>query len=318
VVRGEVEPVTTRGAEALLAGLVDYAGLFPPAALGMAAAAAEYARQREGDAAWMLGRFVVPAARLDELERAAEGLWPPQPGPDAGQSVPGAPPPSPWTLSVLVGPALEAHAEAVLDFAARHTARVRVDAVELTGRSVAEIEASLAVVPVGPVAYVEVPQDGDLDPLLAALRARRARAKVRTGGVTPEAIPGTGALARFLEACARAGVAFKATAGLHHPFRGERALTDEERAPRAVMHGFVNVFAAAALAHAGETAPTLEAVLGEDDSAAFRFDDSGLAWRDRRLDAASLAATRRDFAVSFGSCSFREPVEDLRAAEVVS
>jgi len=312
--------VTTRGAEALLAGLVDFAGLFPPAALGMAEATAEYARQRQGDAAWMLGRFVVPAARLDELERAAQGLWPSQPGPHAVESAPGpgASPPSPWGLSVLVGPALEAHAEAVLDFGARHTARARVDAVELTGRSVAEIEASLAVVPVGPVAYVEVPQDGDLDPLLAALRARRARAKVRTGGVTPDAIPGTGTLARFLEACAKAGVAFKATAGLHHPFRGERALTDQGDAPRAVMHGFVNVFAAAALAHAGETARTLEAVLGEGDPAAFRFDDAGLAWRDRRLDAASLAATRRDFAVSFGSCSFREPVEDLRAAGIVS
>ena len=61
----------TRLARALLAGLVDYAGLFPPAALDMEAAVAEYARRRRAPEAWMLGRFVAPAARLVELGRAA-------------------------------------------------------------------------------------------------------------------------------------------------------------------------------------------------------------------------------------------------------
>ncbi len=56
---------------ALLDGLIDYAGLFPPAALGMEDAVASYATYRRGPFAWMLGRFIVPAARLGEFEQAA-------------------------------------------------------------------------------------------------------------------------------------------------------------------------------------------------------------------------------------------------------
>ena len=52
----------------LLSGLIDYAGLFPPAALDMPAAAREYAEYRESEYRWALGRFVIPVARLDEFE----------------------------------------------------------------------------------------------------------------------------------------------------------------------------------------------------------------------------------------------------------
>jgi len=308
--------VTTRGAEALLGGLVDYAGLFPPAGLGMAEAVAEYQTHRAGEAAFMLGRFVVPAARLDELEEKGEGHWPAKAG--SGTASAGSAEAKPWPLTALVGPALEAHAEAVLDFVARHTGQARIDAVELSARSVAEIEAALAVLPVGMLTYVEVPLEGDLDPLLAVLRERRARAKVRTGGVVPEAIPDPPSLARFIGACARARVAFKATAGLHHPVRAVHPLTYEKDAPRARMHGFLNVFAAAALAGAGTESAELEAVIGEEDPTAFRLDESGLAWRERRLDVAAVSAMRRDLAHSFGSCSFREPVTGLRALGMIA
>src|SRR5215831_18301579 len=60
----------------LLAGLIDYAGLFPPAALDMTTAARNYAEHRESEYRFALGRFVVPVARLDEFERAAEGILP--------------------------------------------------------------------------------------------------------------------------------------------------------------------------------------------------------------------------------------------------
>ena len=58
----------------LVAGVVDYAGLFPPAGLDMPAAVRHYAECRVGDDAWMLGRFVVQAARLDEWESAVAAL----------------------------------------------------------------------------------------------------------------------------------------------------------------------------------------------------------------------------------------------------
>ena len=65
-----------RSLRALLHGLIDYAGLFPPARLDMQSAVANYARYLEGNRAWMLGRFVVPSSRLEEFERAAAALLP--------------------------------------------------------------------------------------------------------------------------------------------------------------------------------------------------------------------------------------------------
>jgi hypothetical protein len=79
------------------------------------------------------------------------------------------------------------------------------------------------------------------------------------------------------------------------------------------MHGFLNVFAAAALAHRGAPAADLEAVLREERPAAFRLRDEALVVGEHRVAAEDLAAARADFAIGFGSCSFAEPVAGLRA-----
>jgi hypothetical protein len=139
-----------------------------------------------------------------------------------------------------------------------------------------------------------------------------ARAKVRTGGVTSDAFPAADVLARFIADCARLGVPFKATAGLHHPLRGEQWLTYDVGAPTATMFGFLNVFVAASLARTGADEQTLRGALEERQPGAFDFRDDGLRWRDRAVPLDELTATRRDLALSFGSCSFREPVDDLR------
>jgi hypothetical protein len=297
---------TTAGARALLAGLVDYAGLFPPAALTMEDAAAEYARWRRSPEAWMLGRFVLPAGRLGEFARAVAGLLP-----DGGTA-------EPWRLSALLAADARGDAARVASFNDAHAGRATVDTVEAKAATPEEAADVLDALPPGVSAALELPLDAELAPILAVLRHRGARAKVRTGGVVPEAIPDPAVLARFIGACAAAGVGWKATAGLHHPVRGERALTYAADSPRAVMHGFLNVFAAATLLAAGATAAEVEPVLRETDAAAFRFDDEGLAWRQRRASVAAIARSRETVAASFGSCSFSEPVEGLRALGVIA
>ena len=292
-------------ARALLAGLVDYAGLFPPAALPMDQAVAEYAKWRRSPEGWMLGRFVLPAGRLAELARAADAHLP-EPG--AGE---------PWPLSALLGADVHGDSALVTAFNASSAGRAVVDAVELKAASAEEAEAALAALPPGLAAFVEVPLDGDLEPLLAVLKARGARAKARTGGVVPEAVPGPAELARFIAACATTGVPWKATAGLHHPVRAEHALTYAADSPRAVMHGFLNVFAAAALARAGASRADLEGVLREQDPSALHIGADALAWRHLRLPAEHVAEARRSFATSFGSCSFAEPVAGLRELGVL-
>jgi hypothetical protein len=297
--------VITGSARALLAGLVDYAGLFPPAGLGMDAAVEEYARWRSSAEAWMLGRFVAPAGRLVELGRAADVLLP-RPGLD-----------EPWRVSALAGPDVHGEVARVLSWNVSHAGRALVDSLELKAASRPEAEAALDALPPGLPAYVELPLDADLESVLPALKRRGARAKARTGGVVPEAIPSAASLARFIGACAAAAVPFKATAGLHHPIRSERALGYEPQSPRATMHGFLNVFAAAAFAREGLSPDELEAVLLEDDPAAFQLGESRREWRGLTASTQALAGTRGELALSFGSCSFAEPVAELRALGVL-
>jgi hypothetical protein len=216
----------SRSTRVLLDHLIDYAGLFPPAALSMEEAVRNYARYRAGQYAWMLGPFVVPKERAHEV-------------------------PSGFPLSVL-----------------------GVDEV----KNIADAK---------PGAFVEITGTAPIPEL-----ARRGlRAKIRTGG---DAVPSIEQVADFLRACKATGVAFKATAGLHHPIRN------------GAMHGFVNVFVAAAMVdHAEE-------ILREEDATAFRFADDKVEWREQEVSADDLAKTRKTFALSFGSCSFEEPIDDLK------
>lgn len=269
----------------LLEGIVDYAGLFPPAALELPAAVAEYEKHRRGADAWMLGRFVLPASRLAALE-----------------------PPPGWRLSALLGPDLAADAAAVEAFNAAQAGRAAVDSVELKAAAPPEVAPALARAPRGVPAYVEIPLDETLDASLDAIRAHGGRAKARTGGVTAAAFPPPEAVVRFVEGCVRRALSFKATAGLHHPVRAEQALTYAADAPRGVMHGFLNLLAAIALVGEGEPRETALAALEDRVPAAFAVEDGALSWRGHRLDESVRASFR-----GFGSCSFAEPVSDLRA-----
>lgn len=144
---------------------------------------------------------------------------------------------------------------------------------------------------------------------LAPVKEAGAFAKIRTGGVVPESIPTVDQLTDFILRCAELLLPFKATAGLHHPIRASHPLTYEAGAPSAIMHGFINLFLAAAFAWAG--GQDIHPLLSETDPGAFRFDDRA-HWRDRSLTADEVTDARHNFAHSFGSCSFTEPLESLQ------
>ena len=185
--------------------------------------------------------------------------------------------------------------------------------LEVKAADMASLTRAVRSVPAGVEAYVEIPIAEDPADLLAALAAQGARAKVRTGGVTPEAFPAPRELARFIRLAADQGVPFKATAGLHHPIRAEYPLTYEPGSARGTMYGYLNLFLAAAFAQEGLSIAELEGVLEERDASAFAFDETGVRWRGHFAALESIAALRTRVALSFGSCSFTEPVGELRA-----
>jgi len=284
---------------ALLYGIIDYAGLFPPAGLDMAPAVAEYAEHRAGPHRWALGRFVAPAGRLEELGRAAERCFP-----SAGE---------PWRVSALLGADLTADLAAVRRFNDAHRGRAVADAVELKAATPGAIGLALDSIGTWLDSYVELPVQPEPGPLIRAAGERGARVKIRTGGVTADAFPTPAELLRFVRASVDARVPFKATAGLHHPLRGSYPLTYAPGSERAPMYGFLNVFLTAAFVAQGMSDDAAAALLVESSAPAFRFSDAAVEWRGRSLGEPELARARREVATSFGSCSFREPIADLQS-----
>ena len=290
--------------ELLMRGLVDYAGLFPPASEDMRTAVENYAAHRAGPDRSALGRFIVPLARLEEFEVAARDVI--RRG-DASE---------PWRLSVLVGTDTPAAAEQMLKFNCHHWSgsedgHAVIDSVELKASSVESIETQHRNLPSFFQRYFEVPLDGSMDALIAAIARVGARAKIRTGGTTPDAFPTSRQILSFMTACKREKVAFKATAGLHHPIRGSYRLTYEPGSDAGTMYGFLNLFVAAALLQQGDSETTVLEALEEAEPGAFQFSDDAIVWRAHRVDAPAVGEARSAFAVSFGSCSFREPVDEL-------
>jgi hypothetical protein len=293
----------------LLAESIDYAGLFPPASLDMATAVQNYARYRNEPAAWALGRFVVPASRLREFEAAA------------ARHLAETPTGRPWRLALLAGPDLAGDLDMTAEFNRRYSPpgapTVPADTIEAKASSVSGIEDIMHRMPRTLQAYIEVPIDRDPRDLLAAVRQLGGRAKVRTGGVTNDAFPTTRDLIRFLRGCAQAGLPFKATAGLHHPLRAEYRLTYAPDSPVGVMFGFLNVFLTTAFLRAGMEETDASRLLEEGSAEAFQIDEGGIAWKGHRLDLDGLREARRFGVVSFGSCSFAEPIGDLEALQLL-
>src|SRR5215210_844456 len=304
MISSETASVRMKAIDALLSGLVDYAGLFPPASQGMREALENYASYHEGEDRSSLGRFIVPLSRLKELEVAGRDLLPRGSGAE------------PWRLSVLVAGDVGAAVEEVLAFNACHKlgspdGHAVIDVIELKADSADDIERQRPDIPRSFAPYFEIPTKGDVARLVKAIALAGARAKVRTGGVTPEAIPPASEVMAFISACRREAVPFKATAGLHHPIRGSYPLTYAPNSPVGTMHGFLNVFVAAALVNAGQREDLALAALEEGDRHAFVFEDDAILWRGKRIPAREIEQSRRMLAISFGSCSFREPIDEL-------
>ncbi len=277
-----------KAAQALLTGCIDYAGLFPPAGLDLATTLREYERYREGADAWALGRLVLPAGSL------------------AGFRAHVPPTARDWPLSLLLGPEWEN------DLRLAEQLGIPIKMIEFKPAEVAQIAEVHSLVPAGTRIFFEVGTGGESAGFFSAIAEVGACAKIRTGGVVSGAIPSAVEVVRFVSCCAQRRIAFKATAGLHHALRAIHPLTYHAGGDRAPMHGFVNVILAASMLYAGGDPEQAIALLEDDCHTNFWTDAEDVYWRDQSFPTEVLAETRKKGMLSFGSCSFTEPLAELR------
>jgi hypothetical protein len=327
------DSLITPSLRTLLHKIVDYAGLFPPADLSLHRALQNYVEYRQDDEAWMLSRFVLPVRRLPDLT-AYRGLL------KNG---------NPFLFSVLgTGggsaatflEAFERDLEVIETFEKTQGGHGRVDVMEvplpdaLVGNPRTDVASFLealdrTLVTAGTAKldlFLEVPMRSDAVEALPALCAAvaehnsqqavpartRLGLKVRCGGAEPTDVPAVKDVAALIGASRDASLPFKATAGLHHPVRHYDDGLDT------AMHGFLNIFAASVFAaeHALDP-PEVEAILREEAADNFRFQKDAVAWRDLSVSLEGVKHVRENLALSFGSCSFEEPIDHLRDLELL-
>ena len=325
------DSLITPSLRAFLHDVIDYAGLFPPADLSLHRAFQSYAEYRHEEEAWMLSRFVLPVRRLSDLKAKRPLL---KEGARYDLSVLGT---GGDTVDTFLQ-AFERDLQAIEDFGDGIAERAQVDVMEvplpeaLVGASQEEgiefLESiTRTLVTTGTPKldlFFEVPLRRDavagLPALCAAVAEHNSQQavpartiaglKVRCGGAEPTDVPSVEDVAALIVACRDAGIPFKATAGLHHPVRHYDDGLDTD------MHGFLNVFAAAVLAAEHNLdSPEVQAVLSEGNADNFRFLKDAFAWRDLTVSIDDVQYARENLALSFGSCSFEEPVDHLRDLE---
>ena len=328
------ETLIAPGLRAFLQRIVDYAGMYPPADLPLAEAMENFLSYRTEPERWMLNRFVIPAQRLTELRPFRQAI---ASNPPVGLSVLG----TGGATQAAFLEAFTADLNRIDTCIEDHSSQVRPDVMEvrlpvallepLEAASVAgfleAVDAALARHGLAHLdIFFEIPLAKDTVPHLPEVLAAFASAnadqpvpeqsilglKIRCGGMEPELFPDVEHVAAAIAACRDAGVRFKATAGLHHPARHH----DEQY--EVMRHGFFNVFGASVLAAQHDLdVDGIAAILREENAKTFTFTQEGMQWGPLSASVEDISHSRATLAHSFGSCSFEEPVDDLRALSLM-
>jgi hypothetical protein len=308
--------------------ILDYAGLFPPARLSLNESMENYSHYCCEPEAWLLARFVCPVGLLDELGPYIGDLF--GDGPPLRVSAIGR---GGDTESAFLDNLL-ADLEAINRFRRRNREGVVVECIEsrLPGdlsrhmapdRLLAKTASFFKAANLAALTrFFEVPLEKDCRSTVHAIACALADAntgqgrpldrgaagiKLRCGGTEPAAVPSTEQVATVIEESVRARVPLKFTAGLHHPIR------QLDPALGVYVHGFLNVFAAGILdASLDLDHDDLLAVVEEEDIRQFSFSDDFFSWGDAEATRGEIEYARQHCVISFGSCSFIEPRDEMR------
>ncbi|KKI91504.1 hypothetical protein WQ54_14500 [Bacillus sp. SA1-12] len=281
--------------------LIDYAGLFPPAALSLTEAIKNYHSYIHGPNCWMLGPFVLPASRLKELEPFRD---------DFNDQYP-------LRLSVILSNSekFESELMALQLFLETYKNAGFIETIEVPLSSqldyvfLEKVTKQLADYRI----FCEI--TGTNDQLLAKLDFIQKHNKTspgslgikfRMGGITSNLFPTAKQVAFVIYESKQRGLALKFTAGLHHPLRQYREEVET------FMHGFVNVFTASIMAYCRSVNKAIiQAILLDEDMTNFSFTRDTLSWCNLTVNSSEINHARNFFAASYGSCSFDEPRQEL-------
>jgi hypothetical protein len=296
----------------LLNRAIDYAGMFPPCALALEPALRNQSSYVRSPEAWMLNGFVLPVEQFNAARELLSEFDSHHP-----LRVAALGPKTTNADTFLDG--LGKAETAIRSFSRYGTDLVSIGHLEMflpDDVNSASLKKARAIVGDLPVFWEAPPERAEQTiSLIAGHNSDEDTAtfgyKLRTGGVTADAFPTSAQIAHALVTAATRHLPIKFTAGLHHPIRQFR---DEVKTK---MHGFLNVLGAAVLAaqHQWDTDQAVT-MLEDEDPRSFSFADDFFAWRDWKIDTERLQ-NRRKFVRSFGSCSFDEPCEDLRALKLL-
>lgn|GEM_PF-385570 len=258
------------GTATLFRQLVDDAGLFPPTGLPMAEALERHRNDLAGNDPVLTHRFLCPAGRLGELRDHL-------------------------TFPIRLGLILDTPDIPPFEDVAVELVEVRQTPGETPG---AVWERLAGRLPGGARLFVEVPfgdhgslpRDGEGPGL-----------KFRCGGLTAGAFPSAADLGALIAHCARHGVPFKATAGLHNAVRHFDPALGVDR------HGFLNLVLA-----------VCAAVEDRDPVPVLKLTDVGELTRLAQAVPADTSARARELLVSYGSCDTHTPIEDLVALGLIA
>lgn len=296
--------------------LIDYAGLFPPSNLSLDVAIKNYADYINSEDSWMLGPFIIPITKINELPTYAD-LFSKE---------------KPLKLSV-VGRRSESENECMAqlkeDLEQIHNFRNQyhhwssVEVLEMPLPPVVPTqdlleEVSEGAKKLGVKAFCEVPLPNHDDwkkHVCHTLNEMEAfnlvhesplGIKLRTGGIKAEMFPSTEQVAFVIASCRDRHLPIKFTAGLHHPIRMYREEVQTK------MHGFLNIFLAGMLAyHLKLDEKMIEEILSEEKANHFILADHRLGWKNLSITTQEIKELR-SLLCSFGSCSFDEPKDELR------
>lgn len=306
--------------------IIDYAGLFPPASLNLAQAFHNYVFYMQGSNKWMLNKFIIPAKRLNELLALMNDM-----------KINGT---APFSVLGSGGDTIKAFEEnlaadmkSIAEFIKSSENSVSIDAFEVRlPKEIIEqdneddmldlmISVSDALertvgknVPVFYEAALDENYESAIIRIVESVASlnKSCGYKLRTGGTESTAFPSAELIAFAIMTCCEFGVPMKCTAGLHHPIRhyNEGVKTN--------MHGFLNIFGAGILAYTSnlDEAEIIE-VINDEDPYEFIFKEDGFEWNEIQVSNTQIKDARENFIVSYGSCSFDEPIDDLKMLELL-